>query len=219
MTFLGVNGAPRTFIPMTKTNVQPRIGFAYALDDRTVIRGGYGMMFRNPIPGDNNLGFSANTQFVSSFDNGIHQSGTTIDNPFPTGIQQPTSSSLGLKTGLGQGQWFINPHYKTPRYESYSLGMERQFLAHDLINVTYSGSRSTRQDSADNINHVSIAAMERCALRWVEIRTRRSAARSRLTRSLMCRPSRAAATIVQRRCLPAPLAVPIRPLATSPSTN
>jgi len=163
MTFLGVNGAPRTFIPMTKTNVQPRIGFAYALDDRTVIRGGYGMMFRNPIPGDNNLGFSANTQFVSSFDNGIHQSGTTIDNPFPTGIQQPTSSSLGLKTGLGQGQWFINPHYKTPRYESYSLGMERQFLAHDLINVTYSGSRSTRQDSADNINHVSIAAMERCA--------------------------------------------------------
>ncbi|WP_263367557.1 TonB-dependent receptor domain-containing protein [Edaphobacter bradus] len=163
MTFLGVNGAPRTFIPMIKSNVQPRIGFAYALNEKTVIRGGYGMMFRNPVPGDNNLGFSANTQFVNSFDGGIHQSGNTLDNPFPTGIIQPTGSKLGLKTGLGQGLWFINPNYKTPRYENYSLGVERQFLKHDVINVTYSGSRSTRQDSADNINHVSIAAMEKCA--------------------------------------------------------
>jgi hypothetical protein len=163
MTFLGVNGAPRTFIPMIKSNVQPRIGFAYALDNKTVVRGGYGMMFRNPIPGDNNLGFSAGTQYVDSFDNGIHQSGTTIDNPFPNGIVQPTGSSLKLETGLGQGLWFINPNYKTPRYESFSLGFERQFLKQDLVNVTYSGSRSTRQDSSDNINRVSVAAMEKCS--------------------------------------------------------
>lgn len=163
MTFLGVNGAPRTFIPMIKSNIQPRVGFAYALDDKTVVRGGYGMMYRNPIPGDNNLGFSANTQYNPSPDSGIHQSGITIDNPFPTGIIRPTGSSLGLETGLGQGTWFINPHYKTPRYEDYSLGMERQFLKHDLVNVTYSGSRSTRQDSQDNINRVSVAAMEACA--------------------------------------------------------
>ena len=50
-------------------------------------------------------------------------------------------------TGVGQSQWFINPHYKTPRYEDYSLGVERQFLKHDMVNITYSGSRSTRQDS------------------------------------------------------------------------
>ncbi len=163
MTFLGVNGAPRTFIPMIKSNIQPRIGFAYSLNSRTVVRGGYGMMYRNPIPGDNNLGFSANTQYVNSLDGGIHQSGITIDNPFPNGVVQPTGSSLGLETGLGQGVWFINPKYKTPRYEDFSLGMERQFFRQDLINITYSGSRSTRQDSSDNINHVSIAAMEACA--------------------------------------------------------
>jgi hypothetical protein len=162
-TFLGVNGAPRSFIPMVKTNIQPRLGFAYALDNKTVVRGGYGMMYRNPIPGGNSEGFFAGTQFVSSFDNGIHQSGTTIDNPFPNGLIEPTGSSLGLETGLGQSQWFINPNYKTPRYENYSLGFERQFLKQDLVNVTYSGSRSTRQDSSDNINHVSIAAMEKCA--------------------------------------------------------
>jgi hypothetical protein len=115
MTFLGVNGAPRTFIPMIKTSVQPRIGFAYSLDDMTVVRGGYGMMFRNPIPGDNNLGFSSNTNYNASLDNGIHQSGVTIDNPFPDtyttvngtrvqqpGVIQPTGSSLGLETALGQ---------------------------------------------------------------------------------------------------------------------
>jgi len=162
-TFLGVNGAPRSFIPMVKTNVQPRVGFAYSLNNKTVIRGGYGMMYRNPIPGGNSEGFFAGTQYVSSFDNGIHQSGSTIDNPFPGGIVQPTGSSLGLETGLGQSQWFINPNYKTPRFENYSLGFERQFLKQDLVNVTYSGSRSTRQDSSDNINHVSVAAMEKCA--------------------------------------------------------
>ena len=162
MTFLGVNGNPRSFIPMIKTNIQPRVGFAYSLFNNTVIRGGYGIMYRNPIPGDNNLGFSANTQFVGTFDNGIHQNGTTIDNPFPGGIIQPTGSSLGLETGLGQSTWFINPQYKTPRFELYSLGFEQQFLKHDLINVTYSGSRSTRQDSSDNINRVSRPILELC---------------------------------------------------------
>jgi hypothetical protein len=100
---------------MIKTSVQPRIGFAYSLDDMTVVRGGYGMMFRNPIPGDNNLGFSSNTNYNASLDNGIHQSGVTIDNPFPDtyttvngtrvqqpGVIQPTGSSLGLETALGQ---------------------------------------------------------------------------------------------------------------------
>lgn len=163
-TFLGVNGNPTTFYAVVKTNIQPRIGFAYALDDKTAIRGGYGIMFRNPIPGGNQDGFYANTSFVSSFDGGIHLNpSATIDNPFPNGIVHPAGSALGMETGLGQsGLWFINPQYKTPRYESYSLGFERQFLKRGTLNVTYSGSRSTRQDSSDDINHVSLTYMEMC---------------------------------------------------------
>ena len=67
----------------------PRVGAVYALNDRTVLRGGYGLYwapFNYPIPSTSasnygQVGYSQNTILTSSRSNP-----TTFENPFPNGI-------------------------------------------------------------------------------------------------------------------------------------
>jgi hypothetical protein len=164
--FLGVNGNPRSTYPLTKTNFQPRVGLAYALDNKTVVRGGFGETFRNPQNGPNTLGYSSTTAYVPTLDGGktpdAANSLSSLGGPFASGISLPTGNKQGMRTDLGQGPWFLNPHYKVPSYWSFSAGVERQFLQHDTVSINYVGSRSYNVDSADNINHVSAASELPC---------------------------------------------------------
>ncbi len=163
VTFLGVNGNPRATYALTKANIQPRVGFAYSLNNDTVIRGGFGEMFKNPLPGTNTLGYSISTNYNATLDGGKTPY-ATIDNPYPSGILQPPGSSLGLQTDLGQGPAFLNPKYKVPSYWSYSFGMEHNFTKYDTMDVSYVGSRTYNQDSSDNINHENVASYIPCNL-------------------------------------------------------
>ena len=152
MTFVGVNGNPNTYYGTTWTNIQPRVGFAYALNGRTVVRGGFGEMFKNPVPGGNTTGWSSSTTYNATYDGGKTPA-DSLTNPFPNGVVEPTGSATGALTDLGQGPWFINPHYKNPGIWQYSAGVEREFFSHDTVELSYVGSQSFRQDSSDNLNH------------------------------------------------------------------
>jgi hypothetical protein len=167
ITFLGTNGNPRSTYALIKTNIQPRVGFAYALDNNTVVRGGFGEMFSNPQNGPNTLGYSMSTQFNSTPDGG-KTPGDNLSSPYPS-IAQPPGSSEGMLTDLGQGPWFLNPSYKIPSFWSYSLGAERSFLKRDTVNITYVGSRSyngdcTSSGNCDNINHPAASYYAGCNL-------------------------------------------------------
>lgn len=152
VTFTGVNGNPRSYYATNWTNIQPRVGFAYAVRNNLVFRGGFGEMFKNPIPGGNTMGWSSSTTFNATYDGG-QTPANTLSNPFPTGVVEPAGSANGALTDLGQGPWFINPHYKTPGIWQYSLGLQQQFLKDDTVEISYVGSQGFNQDSSDNINH------------------------------------------------------------------
>lgn len=160
MTFLGVNGQSRTLYSLRKWNIQPRVGFAYALDSKTVLRGGFGEMFSNPTPGGNLTGFSATTQYDAS-DDGAKTPNMNLAQPF-TSIVPQTGSSLGMLTSLGQGPWFLNPKFKIPSFWSYSLGIQQQFSGHDTLEISYVGSRSYNNNSSDDINHQTAAYQVPC---------------------------------------------------------
>ena len=80
----GVNGS-RNNLPLSYKEVLPRLGFAYSLDSKTVIRGGYGIFF---IP--NYVSFNANpyvdpvssstSNFFSSNDHGVTPAATLNQN-------------------------------------------------------------------------------------------------------------------------------------------
>src|ERR1043166_7402082 len=48
ITFAGVNGVPRTESPMRKKNFGPRFGLAYQLNEKLVLRTGFGLYYSNP---------------------------------------------------------------------------------------------------------------------------------------------------------------------------
>lgn len=160
MTFLGVNGNPRRSFATTWLNIQPRAGFAYAITDRTVVRGGVGEYFQSADDQfANTAGFSASTSLINSNNSGLtpltYADGSQVlSDPFPTGsVLQPTESSRGLLTQLGQGPFFQNPHFRITPTWSYSLGIQRQLTKHDLIDISYVGNRELHRYESFNINH------------------------------------------------------------------
>ncbi len=84
-----------------KNNFQPRIGVSYALNDKTVLRGGFGIFTSSfQIQPINQAGFTASTAFTPSTNNGLTFL-ANINNPFPTGLNPAIGSSLGFNTSLG----------------------------------------------------------------------------------------------------------------------
>jgi hypothetical protein len=159
--YVGVNGTPRAMYPMTKTNIQPRFGFAYAINNKTVIRGGFGEMMMNPTPGGSDqIGYSSTTSYVASLDGGQTPL-LNLGKPFPS-VVQPSGNTLGMMTGLGQGNFFVNPKYKIPNYWSYSFGFQRELTSHDTLEVSYVGSRSYNLDGTININPIAKSWYEQC---------------------------------------------------------
>ena len=165
VTYLGINGNPRSGYALKKSNFQPRVGFAYALNDKTVIRGGFGETMKSPQLAPSSFGYNASTNYQA---NDPTRPGSTypnlanpINNPFPS-VVQPSGSSLGMLEQLGQGPWFLNPNYKIPSFWNFSMGFERQFLKQDTVNISYVGSRLYNGDSSDNINRQPASAYAPC---------------------------------------------------------
>ena len=166
LEFVGVNGNPRAFNAVVKTNVQPRLGFSYSPFAKSVIHGGFGVIFKNPNPGPNQLGFSSSTTYNASNDGNKTPTqnlgvGGASPNPFST-VVEPTGSQLGYLTGMGQGLFYLNPSFRTPKTYTYSLGLQQQFFKDDVVEVNYVGTRTHHLDSSDNINHPAAASYAQC---------------------------------------------------------
>ena len=123
-------------------NLLPRAGFSWQFRPNTVLRGGFGI-FNDSLSsfylsGGNSgststfllpqQGFTATTTQNSSTDTGLTFP-STLANPFPFGIAQPTGSSQGLSTFVGQAVTFQPLNPRNPYNMRWSLGLQREFGA------------------------------------------------------------------------------------------
>jgi hypothetical protein len=132
LIFAGVSGAPTQQVRPQKKKLGPRIGFAWALDGKTTIRGGYGILWAPAIfslgptvDGYGALGFSAVTNMVTSLDGGLTPS-NYLSNPFPNGLLRPSGSSRGLLTQVGQNVSFVDQNRQAAYMQQYSLDVQRE---------------------------------------------------------------------------------------------
>jgi hypothetical protein len=105
LTFAGANGLDRGLYNTPRKNFMPRFGFAYKLNDKTVVRGGYGIFFGflGQRRGDvNQIGFSANTQMNVTLNNGLTFN-ETLSNPFQNGLTPVRGAADGIRTFLAPG--------------------------------------------------------------------------------------------------------------------
>lgn len=164
LLFANVNGNSRSPVETVYHNIQPRFGLSWQPFSRMVIRGGYGLFYTN-FQNNNMLkqmGFSSTTPLNTSNDGGRTSISNVLNNPYPTGLIQPSGSSLGTLTGLGQAISSFNRNFKIPQANEFSLGVQYRLLNHGVLDVSYVGNRVIGYGIAYDANMPSWSFLQSC---------------------------------------------------------
>jgi len=157
------NSKQRRIVDGDWKDVQPRFGFAYQVNARTVVRGGYGIYYSQPRSGATGvqpyvsskykLGISA----VLTYQNDFATPYIHLKDPFPAGLTRPSIGTDPLLTDVGYNA--AGPERNvtnTPYEQSWSFGFERQIPAKVLVSAIYAGKKGTHLyfSGANWINHL-----------------------------------------------------------------
>ncbi len=159
--FAGVDGAPRSTGNPNMNKLSPRLGLAYRLNNKTTVRGGYGLFwapafaYGSPYLSE---GFTATTQPLTSSDGGrTPNPATYLTNVFSTGLDKPVASGLGDQTGIGKSLTIMDPNAKSTYVQQFSIDVQRELPFGVALSVAYVGSRTsnlTLTSASVNINQV-----------------------------------------------------------------
>lgn len=143
------NSDQRTFAPNHHRDLSPRIGFAYQLNNRTVIRGAYGIFYlaRNGngwsgVPWGQTAGFGQENRISSAID---YQAAWNWSGPYPGVVRDlPRNASLA---GGSPGVWGIvsyDPNAGKNGYtQQWNLNIQRALPGEMVLDIGYVGSKST----------------------------------------------------------------------------
>jgi hypothetical protein len=154
----------RTPVANTFKNIGPRIGAAYQLDDKTVLRASFGVMYThgNAVGGgnasvtggsSNSLGFSAAPSFAANGTLLTTFPLTGTNNAFPaftpaTGRASGPAYGTGYTTTAGytgtpSGMGYADPYLgsRAPQYINWSFGFQHQWTNAFTSTITYVGSQ------------------------------------------------------------------------------
>jgi len=139
----------------------PRASGSWTINERTVLKAGYGMYYDvlnatnfNP----NQSGYSATTTNVASVDFGQNwllgnpKAGVSpMSDPFPTRatgtrFDEAIGSSLGVNTALGTRFQAQNPNREHPRVQRWRASVQREISRNMAVEIAYNGSRGDRLD-------------------------------------------------------------------------
>jgi hypothetical protein len=148
---IGFPDGPQTEYP--KKRFAPRVGLAYRLGEKTVLRGGYGLYFlpysveQNTAIG-NVFSVSAPQAFTSTGQ--VQQPGTAaaptvfLSNPFPNGITAPPGNTLGADTLIGQSPLLVEPFRQNSYIQQWNFVVSRQLAKNLVLDVAYAGNHGVR---------------------------------------------------------------------------
>jgi hypothetical protein len=143
----------------------PRIGFAWTATGKTVIRGGVGVfMFPINNPSYYMDGFSQATSMIVT-NNSYLTAAATLANPFPSGFQQPTGSSLGIATNLGKSFSYYNPTIRNPYSVRWELGVQRLLPHNAVLEVAYIGNHAVHLQMSRNMDTVPAQYLSKSPVR------------------------------------------------------
>jgi len=125
----------------------PRAGFSYRVNDKNMIRGGYGMYyagvaFSQFAAGDPNLGFASNPAAPNTT-NGLFPA-FLLDNGFPQqNIRQPPFIDPTIANGGSPIAVAANGE-TLPRFQNWSLTFEHRLTKNMMLDVSYIGNHGSR---------------------------------------------------------------------------
>ncbi len=128
---LAANGVNTGICPKDKNNIAPRTGFSYSPDDKTAIRGGFGLYYgRTP----------AIVLGTAHSQNGINVTGITLNAAGITaaGLTYPNILTAPPAGASSNPNLFVfAPDYESPYVEQGRLGVEREISRNLSFSATY----------------------------------------------------------------------------------
>ncbi|MBI1789653.1 MAG: carboxypeptidase regulatory-like domain-containing protein [Acidobacteria bacterium] len=135
----------RTFDKIPVDALGPRFGLAYKANDKTVVRGGYGIYYAGVTFGQGGtpiLGYQGNPT-APNLTNGLYPA-FNLDDGFPRNlIKLPPFIDPTFSNGTAPVAYPADG-LKQPRYQNWSLTFQRQIGQDMMIDVSYIGNKGTR---------------------------------------------------------------------------
>jgi hypothetical protein len=142
--FVGVDGNPRHQYLKDTNNLAPRLGLAYQLNEKTVIRAGYAHIF-----GPSNqaaqgtvgpFGFRIEYPWQTTVDNGLTPF-NLLRNPYPNGFRALPGAADGLLTQVGANLQSVLQDTITPWSRQWNLNIQRELPWQTSFEIAYVGTR------------------------------------------------------------------------------
>ncbi len=133
-------------------NFAPRLGIAYKITDKLVMRAGGGFFFAPASamlsydrPGQF-LGYESTTNWIGTANAEGYIPSSLVSNPFPNGVAQPTGNSQDGLTFVGNGASQIWPKGDHPvgYAQQWSFDLQYQLSGHSVFEAGYTGVRGRR---------------------------------------------------------------------------
>jgi hypothetical protein len=147
--FPGVNGQGKGVTLPVYGNWGPRLGVAYSIDKKTVIRTGAGIVYPGTTADNSGnyptiQGFNPLTVGVDTADgftpfNNPNRAGL-LSNPYPNGLRPVIGSKLGPLTSVGDSNTGFLRNDRQPSYQQWNFGIQRELPDNLLIEAAYVGA-------------------------------------------------------------------------------
>jgi hypothetical protein len=146
------------FIDVPKTDFAPRLGFAYRVSNKLVMRGGYGLSYGPPeqpldhetetYPFDNTLSWFGDN--VHSITYGGGNLATLENGMLYTPVYNTVSFDANQVGGLPPNG--DDPHFKPTYTESYNLTFQYQLTPNNTLSIGYVGNQAHDLTVQPNVN-------------------------------------------------------------------
>jgi hypothetical protein len=158
----GANGLPgalafaknygQPFMDPWKRGFGPRLGMAYQMGDKTVLRASGGIYYATPSLGINSTGYTNTPSFGSP--DGYTPVYNWDTGAFPQNFSIPPILDPSFVNGQAV-TWIPRNRSRLPQIASWTFGIQRQLGTHTSLDVSYIGSRSTHLDIGTSLNVVN----------------------------------------------------------------
>jgi hypothetical protein len=142
----------RALIKPDRNNFAPRVGFAYSVTDKFVVRGGYGVFYNliDRIGSEDQI--ALNPPFVINFNTrtdtaGSAVAGVTLNGGLPANLLNPANiqiRNIQLRAA--------NPESRTPYVQQASIGVQYEFARNWFAEANYVHTRGTKLYTLRDLN-------------------------------------------------------------------
>jgi hypothetical protein len=156
-------------LPTDRKDIAPRTGFAYLVNDKLVLRGGAGIYYGMSVATNYQYPGPAYTSSPDAFFtlDGYLTRNTTLENPFPGGIQPPQEKTYGKLAmwGLSDPNNVGTQTARNADIYQWNLGLQQAFASNIVIAINYSANRSIHlpwggYNSTSNRNFIASSVRE-----------------------------------------------------------